>query len=144
MESLAPPFKCLLEVRWNLENGHSVRSALHLYLRKVEDKFSLKVADWLILRDQGRPHHELQRHFRTLHQRALIEVLHQGLSGLPILNRIHELESEMQKASEDQIQRHLARLPFIALIPVILIQFPAFLWVLFTPLLHQFTHGMMR
>lgn len=137
MESLAPPLQCALEVRWAMENGQSLRSALMNYCQSSDTEFAREVAEWLLWRDCGRPLSEFKLKFDSEQRKILLELFNQGLEGLPILPRLHELEQELLRVCLQQIDRQIALLPFQSLIPLLGCQFPAFLILLFGPLLQE-------
>ncbi|MEN0059151.1 MAG: hypothetical protein AAGB31_09985, partial [Bdellovibrio sp.] len=56
-----------------------------------------------------------------------------------VLNR---LEEEIIEACREEMAERLAQLPFILLVPLLLFQFPAFLLLLFGPLLNNFFHSL--
>lgn len=132
MEIIIPP--CLIavrEIRWHMENNHSVRESLRLYTQVAGDEFALVLRDWADRRQNG----EMSNPGKSAPQRALFSLLERGLAGQPILEALTALESEIQRSALLELDLHLARLPFLSMIPLFLFQFPAFLLLLLGPLL---------
>lgn len=135
MESVAPPLKCLLEVKLDLLNGESIRPALVHYIEEVDDEFSRLLKVWLFYYEQGKDFQSMSREIKSPYRRVLIEIFEVGLMGQPILKRLEELESEIILACDIEVEEHLTRLPFLALFPLFFFQLPAFLLLLLGPLL---------
>src|SRR3954451_495871 len=104
MENLSPALTVLLHVRWEMENGSSLREALQSYLRncfegssrnRSEGAFDRMLREW-----SGRKSHAqaTQRCFETTkspYRRALLELFERGWAGEPILEAMDALESEI-------------------------------------------------
>ncbi|MCB0384086.1 MAG: hypothetical protein KDD43_01740 [Bdellovibrionales bacterium] len=138
MEGIAPPLKLVLHLRIGLENGNSVRSALTSFLDgDPQNEMSLLVECWLGQRGRlgtkGMRNHEKWTCWRQM----VIEVVSRGLEGEPILEDIKALEEELILASQAQVEQHLHALPFLALLPVLFFQFPAYLMLLLGPFLQD-------
>lgn len=142
MEDLAPPLKCLLEVRYGLENGASVLFSLKLVAKGQKGQLNKEIVDFLISYEKGDKGKELIGELKSPYRVALFEVFLRGLEGEPILNRLKELEAEMVQESHYEIEKKISDLPFITMIPLLLFQFPAFLILLFGPLLLKFMEGL--
>lgn len=141
MEGLAPPLRLLFAVKRGLEKGQSVRVALNSYLLGDKDDFYPLVIQWLGLMQQGQSARKLLLSVKSLHRQVLLELLERGLAGEAIYQHLLQLEIEIIEACQDEMNDKLARLPFILLIPLLLFQFPAFLMLLFGPLLQNFFHS---
>lgn len=137
MEGLAPPLKCLLEIETRLQNGESVRAGLQKYLELDVDSFTEDVRQMYFAYEQGRSASEVIHSVESLYRVALLEVLLQGLEGQPILSRLQELKVEIMDACESEIKEVLALLPLKLLVPLLLFQFPAFLLMLFGPIMRH-------
>ncbi|WP_413585754.1 hypothetical protein [Bdellovibrio sp. HCB274] len=142
MEGVAPPLALLLCVKRALEKGQPVKSGVLNYLKRHQGDFSAVVAQWLALLQQGLLTHGLINEVSSPHRQVLLQVLERGMRGEAVYNVLVSLESEMIEACEDEISTKLARLPFLLLIPLLLFQFPAFLLLLFGPLLQNFFHSL--
>ena len=137
MDGLAPPLKCLIHIQSSLQNGESVRTSLARYLQisDVSDAFGQTLRKFLFSWEQG---HDWRVHLKSAgssHRRALLEVLACGLSGQSVLPHLESLKDEMTSACDLEIADHLEMLPLKMLAPLLLFQFPAFLLLLFGPLL---------
>lgn len=141
MEGIAPPLRCVLEVRWAMESGKSLRQALNTYTDHVKDSFSVVVAEWLVRWVQDLPRQPLKEKLKSPYRRILLDVFEQGMKGTPIVHRLEELEGELTKACEADLNTHLNRLPITTLFPLMMLQFPAYLILMLGPLLKEFLKG---
>lgn len=139
MENLAPPLKCLIVVRTCLENGDATIAAVKKYLQSIDDDFSVVVARWLFELEQGV---SPSRPKLTPQRKVLLDVLKAGAQGQPIHARLLQLEEDFIQTCNDQMIRDLDILPLKMLIPLMLFQFPAYLFLLFGPLLDQFMRSL--
>lgn len=142
MENIAPPLALLLRVKRSLEKGQPVRQGVLNYIRQGGDEFAGVVTQWLGLIHQGKETRDLVQSIPSLHRRVLLQILERGLCGEPVYNTLLQLENEFVEACQDELSDRIARLPFILLIPLLLFQFPAFLMLLFGPLLQNFFHSL--
>ncbi len=142
MEDIAPPLALLLRVKRSLEKGQPVRQGVLNYIRHYGDEFSSLVTQWLGLIHQGKETRELIQSIPSFQRRVLLQVLERGLRGEPVYNTLLQLENELVEACQDELSSRIARLPFILVIPLLLFQFPAFLMLLFGPLLQNFFHSL--
>lgn len=142
MEDLAPPLRCLIEVRSQIEKGSSVNIALRNYLAKTQDEFSVVIEDWLILRSEGRQEVALARLEDHFYRKTLLIIFEKGLSGVPVLEALVEYEKELFLKCDEEIEQKLSDLPFYIMLPVMGLQFPAYLLLLFGPLIQLFMGGL--
>ena len=142
MEGVAPPLALLSCVKRSIEKGQSVKQGVLLYIKKGEGEFPSMVMRWMALLQQGQDTRACIETLSSPHRRALLQVLERGLRGESIHGVLISLEEEMIEACKEEITNKLARLPFIMLIPLLLFQFPAFLMLLFGPLLQNFFHSL--
>jgi hypothetical protein len=138
MESLAPPVKLILQLRFSIEKGESVRNAIQEYLQMNEDEFSIKISSCLILSSQGRSIDHILSSEKSSVRKGVLLLVQKGLKGEPIYTQLLALEQESIEQMNQEIESYLAVLPFKMMIPVLLFQFPAFLILLFGPLLKTF------
>ena len=141
MESVAPPLALLLCVKRAIEKGQPVRVGILYYLKRHEGDFPQFVMRWMGHLQQGQDATTYIETEKSMHRRILIQLLERGLRGEAIYPTLLQLESEIIEACQDELGTKLARLPFILLIPLLLFQFPAFLMLLFGPLLKNFFHS---
>lgn len=146
MEGLAPPLKCLIQIQSSIANGESVRSSIARYLQivLVDDPFAMTVRQFMFAWEQGHDWRAMLRNVESAHRRALIEVLACGLSGQSISAHLESLRTEMCAACDLEIREHLEMLPLKMLAPLLLFQFPAFLLLLFGPLLRHLVEELNR
>jgi hypothetical protein len=138
MEGIAPPLKLLLALRNGIEKGESVRMALQKYLAYEDDELSRLVATWVSRRDQGVSTQGLLLKTPSPFRQAVLMMMDRGLNGEGIYQHVIQLEEEVIEASANELATFLSVLPMKMLIPLLLLQFPAFLILLFGPLLAQF------
>ena len=139
MENLAPPLDLASFIRMSMEQGDSVKSSLVKYLQESSDNdWRLQLSQWL---------HRLQTHqetgsflkkIKSHYRRATLQLLEQAYKGEPVYSQLCLLEMELREVASNELETFCASLAFKALIPLLLLQFPAFLIVLVGPLLGQF------
>ena len=142
MESVAPPLSLLLMVKRSLEKGQPAKMGVLHYLKKEEGPFPQLVSKWLAHLQQGQATHELLRSEESMHRRVLLQLLERGMRGEAIYTPLSQLEDEIIEACNHELAQKLAKLPFLLLIPLLLLQFPAFLMLLFGPLIQNFFHSL--
>lgn len=142
MEGLAPPLELLLCVKRSIEKGQSVKIGVLDYIKCGDPEFSAQVTRWLALLQQGQDTQGHLQSLSSLHRRTLLQVLERGLvRGEAIHAVLTSIEEELVEACHEEITNKIAQLPFIMLVPLLLFQFPAFLILLFGPLLKNFFHS---
>lgn len=146
MEGLSPPLKCLIEVQTALRNGEAVRVGIARYLEsaRASDEFAPDLRRFLFAWEQGQNWRLVVSGVKSPHRRALFDLLATALSGQPILTHLDELRIELIHATEAELNRHLELLPIKMLIPLLVLQFPAFLILLFGPLLSRLIEEMSK
>jgi hypothetical protein len=139
MEGLAPPLKCLIEMQAALQNGEPVQKGVLRYLQStsLNDAFALEVRRFLFAWEQGQDWRAIVSKIRSAQRRILLEIIANGLAGQPVLLHLEELKSEIAEACDSDLKRHLELLPITLLAPLLLLQFPAFLLLLFGPLVSR-------
>jgi hypothetical protein len=138
MEGLAPPLELLFCVKYSIEQGRSVKAGVLSYTAKTNDEFASVVTRWLGGFQQGINNVHVVSELSSLHRRVLLQVLERGLRGESIYGPLCQLEEELIEACREEIVLKIAKLPFYMMIPLLLFQFPAFLILLFGPLLQNF------
>lgn len=138
METLAPPVELLMEVRFGIEKGQSLRKTLQLYSQgTIQSEWRAKVGLWMNLLEMGRPPVEALKGL-SLPRRQVLELLEMGLKGEPIFTQVCLFEEELFETMKMEIEEYVATLPVKTLIPLLFCQFPAFLILLLGPFLTQF------
>jgi hypothetical protein len=142
MENMNPALALLLTVKRHLERGQSTKVGIMEYLQSENDAFRAEVANWFNLWKQGLSTESVVKAQLSIYRSVLLQTLERGLQGEPIYNYLQELETEIIKACEHSLSQSLGRLPFILLVPLLLFQLPAFMLLLFGPILGQFLEAL--
>ena len=137
MEGLAPPLKCLIEMQSSLQNGEVIRLGLRRYLTSasVKDDFASVIRRFVFAWDQGQDWRAIIMQVASPQRRALLDLIALSFNGQPIMGHLEELRTEIVSACDLEIRAQLDMLPMKMLIPLLIFQFPAFLLLLFGPLL---------
>lgn len=136
MEDISPTLYLLLIVRTALENGHSVRTGVRQFLSTSKDPFVEVVSKWLLFVDQDQSLHTLLENLHPC-RRSLLLLLDKGLKGLPILPHLMTLEDEIIQSCEVEIETQIQKLPLLLMLPLFLLMFPAYLILLFGPIIQS-------
>lgn len=137
MENLNPCLSLALTVRRGLEKGESPRRGIQVFLLSSSDEFARGCAEWLAGREHRRPTENWINQLPP-HRRALIRILERGLNGESIGPSLATLEEEIVEACRIEQEEYLAKLPFLMMIPLFLLLFPALLLLLIGPFLDVF------
>lgn len=138
MEGIAPPLELLMCVKRAIESGQSVKSGVLRYVQRSDGDFSAVVTRWLGHLQQGLEPQACLDQISSSHRKMLLQVLERGMRGETIYPVLVQLEEEIIEACQEEISTKIAQLPIIMLVPLLLFQFPAFLLLLFGPLLQNF------
>lgn len=142
MDHIAPPLQLVAYIKRSVEVGSSVRSGVLAFIHTERSCFAKDVSKWISLTDQGLETTQILQKQRSQYRRSVLELLERGLRGESIYVYLCQLEQEIIEACQDEISRKLSKLPFLLLGPLLLMQFPAFLLLLFGPLLENFFHSL--
>lgn len=134
MEGVAPLLEVTMCLRRSLCSGRSVRAAIRELPTHSKVDLVPELVLWLNNEVETFELSKLPMWQETQHRRELLEVLMCGLTGEPILHRLEQFEEEVILACKDELERHLQKLPVLALLPLVLLQFPAFLIIMLGPL----------
>lgn len=138
MENLAPPLELLMDVRFGLEKGQSLKKTLLTYINsQPEDPWRQQLGLWLKLLEMGRSTQEVTSSMSFV-RRQCLELFELGFKGEPIYQQICNLEEEVFESTKLEIEEFIAVLPMKSLIPLLFFQFPAFLALLMGPFLLSF------
>ncbi len=136
MDHLTPPLlTAIREIRWQLMNGRSLKESLLNYLHTHHDELAVKLNELWSLKMQGQIINSAQ--FSSHYAQALWDLIERGHQGQPILEPLNCLEEDVDSAARADLDMHVATLPFKALVPLLLFQFPAFVLLLIGPLLRE-------
>lgn len=143
MSDLAPSLSFLLELRYAIENGISVRDFMKDYCHNRGDALSIGARRWLYDFERGVVDRQ-KMYVANLYQESCLDLIAAGLEGRPILPLVKELEEEVWLACQADMEKHVSMLPIKSLLPVMFLQVPAFLLLLFGPILSQFLGEMSK
>ena len=137
MESIAVPLHFVTFLLRALETSQSLENTIRAYLQTEDNdmcpQIKLFYARWSQKTLENLDFVSASKHYR----RAIFEVLLMGLKGRTIYPMLKSLEEEIIVACEQEIHSQAAKLPFLLLLPLLLLQTPAFLLLLFGPILQQ-------
>ena len=139
MEDIVPPLlHAIREIRWALSTGHSTKDAVQIYLGQTQDPLASQLRHAWIAHQQGgdRPK------FDSFREHTLWSLIERGLNGQPIHDALLILEKDTEDAATHYLDAHLAKLPFKILVPLMFLQFPAYLLVLLGPVLRELNSQM--
>ena len=137
MEYMTSSLDFVRKIQAEIRNGKAISVILPELIMEKEDPFHKRMRVWWFQEQNGGAR-ELS--FPTYYQKALVTLLRMSLNGAPVLDALAELEEEMSEELHRQITAHLESLPFKLLIPLMLFFFPAFVVLLFGPLLNHFLY----
>ncbi len=160
MVGVNPVLECIWAIEEGLHRGDSLRDAL---LRWSDVSAASRQPDCLydrefrlqvlaVLRAVEAPGDGLLDHpdFRpsrtpgpvTAFRESLFNILAAGLRGEAVLKDLEAVKSDIQQQLELDMKSHVETLPFKMLIPLLLFLFPAFLILLFGPIVRAFLHSL--
>ena len=134
MVSLAPPLQAVLEIRLYIESGKSVSQSIKSYVQSsLTDPFAKELGLWLFAEETGGVFNT--QTLKSIYRKHLMDILRRGLKGEPILELLEDYEKDLIEICKEDLEKHLQKLPFVTLIPLLLFEFPALLILLIGPLL---------
>lgn len=142
MESLAPPLRLLIHVKRSIERGSSVKTGILSFIKSDSEDFSSEIKQWLAHFEHGQSTKSIIDRQKSIYRRTLLTLLERGLRGDAIYQSLNLLEEETVMACQLEQAHFLSRLPFLLLLPLLFFMFPAFLLLLFGPLLGQFVSSL--
>ena len=138
MGHLVPSIDFLKKIKHKLQQGNSVSQSIELSLNHLSDPFTAKVKIWWLAHQSNQ---QVEVKFKTHYQRTMISIFEEGIAGTPIYESLDYLEVEMLEEFERQWKLYLERLPSLLSLPLLFLFFPAYIILLFGPLLNQFLNG---
>jgi hypothetical protein len=136
MENLAPSLRILIFVRYSLERGEGLKSALTKWLKTEKtEPFSDDIQKMILLLNLSQSCNEVIQRQKSPYRRACLQVLMQGLKGESIYAQVCALEEETLEACKQEVEAFQLTLPIKTMLPLVLFQFPAFLLIVLGPLL---------
>lgn len=141
MEGLSPSLDCLYFIRRRLAQGYTLRESLTDFVKDHSTEFSASLSIWLNYYESAQIEFLPEIRWSSDYQPILITAFESGLNGRPIEEQLEQLTLEVEVAHRHEVDEFIAKLPLRALTPVFLFQFPAFLLLIFGPVLGQFIRG---
>ncbi len=142
MECLAPPLDLCVRLRLGLEGGQSVMRTIKTFHGRGKNEMSSDLAIILTAFERGEQPQLPASTNERIYRKAFLELVEAGLKGEPILSPLKELEAELLKACHADIEKFVGGLPMRTMIPLMLIQFPAFLLLLLGPIVGELLKGL--
>jgi hypothetical protein len=143
MEGIAPTLLLCSEMRLGMECGQSALTTA----KRISMSLPIDIrTDFLKIIYEYDKNGSVQiEKYRGLsrHRIALFALITLAFVGEPILPRLKELESEIKSECEEELDKYVVKMSFQAMIPLLLLQLPAFLLLLFGPILNSFTKGLL-
>lgn len=140
MDDLAPPLKCILCIEQALSEGRSLQTGLKQYIASGKsspdkDHFSCEIQDILqtFLMDKN----PSLLKSKTIYRSALKDLIWSALKGQSIYKELQSLKEEITLASYTDVKAFIDSIPLKSTIPLLCLQFPAFLMLLMGPVLSQ-------
>lgn len=135
MAHIVPALGFLQQLKRGIEQGRSVHDSFTSIFETDEGPFVNKMALWFAYYKNSVENKVV---FKTQLQKSLVEILSHGLAGAPIYEHLLILEQEMTEEFERQWKVYLEGLPAKLSLPLLLFFFPAYIILLFGPLVIQF------
>lgn len=135
---ISPTLEAIMEIKWAIGSGVSTKEALNSYLQSHHNGCAQELQKNWLHTQQGMACPPLKLPIRQ----ALWTLIERGLAGQPILDSLASLESEADSVSQDQLNAHILALPFKSLLPLIFLQFPAYLILLLGPILRELSKNL--
>lgn len=137
MENITPALILLWEVKRAVERGLSVSVGIKNYLNlssiSTKNIFSNQVEQWWLSLNSADL--EFNKNQLSATRKYLLEILEAGLKGHAILENLKLYEIELISSCEDEIQKHIATLPLLLMVPLMFLIFPSLMMLLLGPLL---------
>ena len=134
MVHIVPSLSFIKRFRYNMQSGKSASLSVKLAIEDENSDFSNNLNLWFIqYRAEGRS----EVPFNTHGERFFVEILTRALEGAPVLQTLDQLEAELEQEFDMQWKAWLESLPYKLSIPLLLFYFPAYVVLLFGPLLTQ-------
>lgn len=143
MEGMNPYILYIGSICYGLENGDSLQATLNRFIKEnTHVGFAKQLATLRAQTSIGQPIETILNSCQFDTERALLELTSVGLTGEPVLEHFLELEKEVKWRWEQSIEEHIRLLPVKMSLPLLLLMFPAFLILLFGPILKQLFQGL--
>jgi hypothetical protein len=138
MDNLATPYVFVEHLRYGLESGESLMSIIKRFVLNDISEFSFTMNKWIVFSQQERyTPGDFQKNL-PIYRKSIFDLLDLAKSGASIVEPLKSMEKELISICENDLQRHIDKLPFQLMIPMLFLQFPAVLILIIGPLLIQF------
>src|SRR5690606_29846664 len=117
--------------KYKIVTGHSVRTAILEATRSLENPLEEFLFRWT----QNFPNETDSKAKLTSMQRVFVNILNEGLLGKPIYESLKQLEEDVHQSLLSEIQDHIQKLPFLALVPMLFFIGPSLFLILVGPIL---------
>jgi hypothetical protein len=132
----------IISLRFCLERGDSVKIAVQNHIKKKSHTpFVQQLRTWTFQSDRQDRHEAFLIGLKSPYRRALFSLMERSKRGESIYGALLELEQEILDVCQADIDRHLAKLPFILLVPLLFMIFPAIMILLLGPFLDILANG---
>lgn len=135
MEYIAPPLQCILDLKMSVRSGLSIKMSVQNYLNSHDNKFSQQLTEWFV--EVLKTNQHLSLEWPSYYSKSLVDILYRGLQGEPVLKSLDELESELKEECKARIDKYMQKLAILSLFPLLFLQFPAFMLLLFGPIFNN-------
>ncbi len=135
MELLSPSYLFLSELIMSMDSGVSARKFSTDYIAKSSSNWSKLLSTYVYKFMNNNFHFSMLKSVKNSYERAMLHLILKSFQGQPVLKELKGLEAEYFKAHEQQLERHLLKLPYLSLIPLFVFLFPAYLLLMLGPIL---------
>lgn len=138
MDNLAASYIFVEHLRYGLESGDTPAITIKKFVREERTEFGSLLEKWLVMsQSENYRGGEFQKSL-SLYRKSIFDLLDLSKTGVSIIDPLKSMEKEMVQICENDLQKHLDKLPFQLMIPMLFLQFPAVLLLVIGPLLLQF------
>ena len=140
MDEIPPPLKCILYIEQALSEGQSVQTGLKKYIKAEksstdQNHFAYEIQELLQNFLINKRPSTLRS--KTIYRSALKDLLWSELKGQSIYQELQNLKEEINQAAIADMKAFVDSIPLKSTIPLLCLQFPAFLMLLMGPVLTQ-------
>lgn len=144
MQDLTEGLIFIEEIIAKLHSGIGVSSAIKGYLHENNSKFSKQVGYfYFCVQNEKSWREKIQIEFS---ERPIFftffEILHEGTRGVPIFEKLQEVEKAIFQLIDSELERKIQSLPFKLMLPTFLFLLPAYLVLLFGPITMKLIGGL--
>ncbi len=138
MDAIASPYIFVESLRYELESGGTLLPIVRNLSQEISGEFGLQIEQWLANTQTNRLEvGEVQKSW-SLYRKSIFDLLDMSRAGVSIIEPLKSMEKEMLQICENDLQRHLDRLPFKLMVPMLFFQFPGVMLLIVGPLMVQF------